>query len=478
MKNLVTKFLLLCILLPLASLAQKSKQPNIIVLLCDDLGYGDLSSYGHPVIKTPNIDKLAATGIRLTDYYAAAPVCSPSRVGMLTGRNPNRAGVYDFIPGPKKSEDLRHLVHLQKDEITIPALLKTAGYATCHVGKWHMTSLFNSKKQPQPNDFGFDYWFATHNNAVPSHENPNNFVRNGTEAGEIKGYSSQIVVDEAINWLQTKNNKNPYYLQVWFHEPHEPIASPKELVEKYMPFAKNKHQAEYFANVANVDSAVGRLMAYLKETKDDNTLIIFTSDNGPETLNRTSKSFTSYGTTGGLKGRKLWTTEAGFRVPCIINWQGKNIFAGTSDAVVSGLDFLPTFCEVAGVAIPKQHLDGESFTSLLNKGKSDRKKPLVWGFYNALNEQAVAMRDGDWKIMARLKTSSGYLPKIMNVYEGNMALIKEAQLTDFTLYNLKLDKREGQDLSEKHPDVLKKMKAKLEKEYQDLLAGSHIWKQN
>ena len=261
-----------------------AKQPNIVVLLCDDLGYGDLSSFGHPIIKTENLDKLAASGIRLTNFYSTAPVCSPSRVGLLTGRSPNKAGVYDFIPGLKKSEDNRDLVHLQAYEETIPAMLKTVGYSTCLVGKWHCSSRFNSDQQPQPNDFGFDHWMATHNNAAPSHKNPKNFVRNGEKVGEIEGFSSQIVVNEAIQWLDKKEGDNPFFLEVAFHEPHEPIASPEELVEKYMPYAETREQAEYFANVENVDRAVGRLIAYLEKNHSGNTLIVFSSDNGPETL--------------------------------------------------------------------------------------------------------------------------------------------------------------------------------------------------
>lgn len=478
MRTLTVKIFALTLLLPAIASAQRSGQPNIIVFLCDDLGYGDLSSYGHPVINTPNIDKMAASGIRLTDYYSPSPVCSPSRVGLLTGRSPNRAGVYDFIPGPRKSEDCRDLVHLRKEEITIPALLKSAGYATCLVGKWHCNSMFNSDRQPQPGDFGFEYWFATHNNAAPSHENPNNFVRNGSTVGELKGYSSQIIVDEAISWLKQKDNASPFYLQVCFHEPHEPVASPPGLAGRYLPFSSNQNQAEYFANVANVDSAVGRLLRYLDEVGDDNTFIIFTSDNGPETLKRTAKAVNSYGSSGNLKGRKLWTNEAGFRVPCILSRTGGGTFTGTSDAVVSGLDFLPTFCELAGVALPEHYLDGESFSSLLYEGKFVRSKPLLWSFYNALNAQVVAMRDGDWKIMSRLKTGPSYLPKLENIYEGNVSLVKGAELTDFTLYNLKMDKSESEDLSGKYPDVFERMTDKLKREYGKLLADSYIWKRD
>ncbi|MEE3221148.1 MAG: sulfatase-like hydrolase/transferase, partial [Planctomycetota bacterium] len=205
-------------------------RPNIVVILCDDLGYGDLACYGHPHIKTPNLDRLAAAGIRLTACYSAAPVCSPSRVGLLTGRVPNRAGVYDWIPaagGPRA--DARDQVHMRREETTIAHLLKTAGYATCLSGKWHCNSYFNSPKQPQPGDSGFDHWFATQNNAAPSHENPVNFVRNGKRVGKLQGYSCQLVIDEAINWLDRlakKSPQQPFFLFATFHEPHEPVASP------------------------------------------------------------------------------------------------------------------------------------------------------------------------------------------------------------------------------------------------------------
>lgn len=452
------------------------KQPNIIVLLCDDLGYGDLSSFGHPVIETKNLDKLAETGIKLTNFYSAAPVCSPSRVGLLTGRSPNRAGVYDFIPGLKKSEDNRDLVHLQDHEVTIPALLKSVGYSTCLVGKWHCSSRFNSDKQPQPNDFGFDHWLATHNNAAPSHQNPKNFVRNGEKTGIIEGFSSQIIVDEAINWLEKKDNNNPFFLELTFHEPHEPIASPEDLVEKYLPQSKNREQAEYFANVENVDIAVGRLIEYLKKTnKDKNTLIVFSSDNGPETLMRYYRAKKSYGSPGDLKGMKLWTSEAGFRVPGIINWLGKETFKGTSDKVVSALDFLPTFCELAGADLPKRTLDGESFKSLLDTGEFNRNTPLTWAFYDAINEHRVAMRHGDWKIMGRLEVDNKELPHIHNLYDGNVDFVKGALLTDFVLFNLRDDIDESEELSLKKPEVFEKMKTLLKSEYGKLLEGSHVW---
>jgi arylsulfatase A len=460
------------------SCKNKETKPNIVVILCDDLGYGDLSSFGHKVIQTPNLDEMAADGIKFTSFYSAAPVCSPSRAGLLTGRSPNRAGIYDFIPSPKMSEDCRDRVHLQENEVTIPAILKEVGYSTCLSGKWHCSSHFNSDKQPTPSHFGFDHWFATHNNAAPSHENPKNFVRNGEEVGQMEGFSCQLVVDEALNWLKTKENNNPFYLQVCFHEPHEPVASPQELVQKYLPESETENQAQYFANVANMDAAVGRLVKYLKEKHGDNTLIIFSSDNGPETLNRHPRAIHSYGSPGELKGMKLWTNEAGFRVPGILNWLGKETFNGNSDAIISSLDFMPTFAEISGATLPNKILDGQSIIPLIKTGSQKRIKPLTWAFYDALNERMVAMRTDDWKIMCRLKHDTAYVERFHNIYEGNEVAVKSAELTDFVLYNMKEDLTESRNVSEKYPEEFEKMKALLKSEYGALVDGSHVWKRN
>lgn len=442
--------------------------PNFVVILCDDLGYGDLECYGHPHIKTPQLNKLAAEGIRFTDFYSAAPVCSPARVGLLTGRNPNRAGVYNFIPGGRD-------FYMRSSEITIAQLLKKAGYATCLSGKWHCNGKFNSSKQPQPDKAGFDHWFATQNNASPSHENPVNFVRNGRKVGPLEGYSCQLVVDEAVTWLtaqQKKSPEQPFFMYVTFHEPHEPVASPKELVEQYTADAKNENEAQYFANVANVDTAVGRLMASLKELGvDKNTLVIFTSDNGPETLNRYKRAKNSFGRATPLRGMKLWTTDAGFRVPGIMYWPGKITPGQVVSHPVSSLDFLPTFCELANATVPEDlALDGTSFLPALENKAPERSKPLLWAFYDAINQRRVVMRDGDWKIMAKLSVD-----KLFLLNHENEAEVKAAKLSDFQLFKLTEDIGERNDLASSMPQKLAELKQRLETHYQELLEGSHIW---
>ena len=289
---------------------------NFVVMLCDDLGYGDIGCFGHPHIKTPQLDKLAGEGLRLTDCYAAAPVCSPSRSGLLTGRIPNRLGVYDWIPEQSP-------MHLMQKEVTVARLLKDAGYQTCHVGKWHCNGHFNSPEQPQPNDHGFDHWFSTQNNAGPSHKNPVNFVRNGQPVGLIEGYSSQIIVDEALSWLKRRDTSKPFLLMVWLHSPHEPIATASSFVEQYKSVAETPEQADYFGNVTQLDHEVGRLMKRLDDDGlRDNTLVYFSSDNGPETLNRYKGSERSQGRPGPLRGMKLHMYEGGIRVPGILRWPG------------------------------------------------------------------------------------------------------------------------------------------------------------
>ncbi|WP_372720970.1 sulfatase [Novipirellula sp.] len=447
---------------------QAADQPNIVVVLCDDLGYGDLECYGHPSIKTPHLNRMAEEGVRFTNFYSAAPVCSPSRVGLLTGRSPNRAGIYDFIPGGRN-------VYMRSTEVTIPQLLKQVGYATCMSGKWHCNGKFNSPQQPQPDSAGFDHWFGTQNNASPSHENPQNFVRNGEPVGPLQGYSCQIVVDEAVNWLkgqQAEAPEQPFFMYVAFHEPHEPVASPQKLVDQYSEEAQNENEAQYFANVANVDVAVGSLLTALKDLNvDSNTLLVFTADNGPETLNRYRRASRSYGRATPLRGMKLWTTDAGFRVAGIMRWPDRIKADQVVHHPVSSLDFLPTFCQLAGTTPPADLvLDGTNFLPALKNEAPNRAKPLLWIYYNALNERRVAMRDGEWKVLAKLN-----IGKYNNVTTENETEVKAAELSDFQIFRITDDVDESNDLSASMPEKLDELSKRLKTHYHELLNDSHIW---
>lgn len=451
-------------------------KPNVLVILCDDLGYGDLGCYGHPAIRTPNLDRLAKDGIRLTACYSAAPVCSSSRAGLMTGRMPSRVGIYDHIL-------VNHPMHLRTSEITMATLLKQAGYDTCHSGKWHLNGAFNKPVQPQPGDHGFDHWFSTQNNASPSHQNPRNFVRNGEPVGVQEGFSCQLVADEAIRWLGgRKDAKNPFFLYVCFHEPHEPVASPTDLVTTYLdeegPKARNEDEAHFFANVTNVDLAVGRLLSTLKERGlDENTLIVFTSDNGPETLNRYSGANRSYGSPGPLRGMKLWLYEAGMRVPGIVRWP-RVIEAGqVSDVPVCSVDLLPTVCELAGVDKPTDRtLDGTSLVPMLAGESLERQEPLVWDYYNAIDGPKAAMRIGDYVLIGkRTFPQVVTMPGRGNVSPETMPVIKTERIGEFELYNLREDLGQKYDLAAEKGDFIEKYSPQLVERHREVREEGPVW---
>ena len=381
----------------LPSFAADVPKPNIVVLLCDDLGYGDLACFNNPVIKTPNLDQLAAGGVKLTHYYSPMPVCSPSRAGLMTGRNPNRLGIHDWIPQSSG-------IYMRSGEVTIPQLLKKVGYKTCHVGKWHINSKVDGS-EPTPGDAGFDHWMYTQNNAAPSHLNPKNFVRNGKPVGPTEGPSSHVCVGEAIQWLDTVKAGEPFYLNVWFHESHEPVAATEEFLGLY-PREENTDKRHYFGDVSQMDAAVGKLLKYLDgKGLRDNTFIVFTSDNGPETLNRYKNANRSHGSPGPLRGMKLHITEAGYRVPGIMRWPSRIKPGQVSETPVCSVDLLPTFCALAGVEAPKDRaLDGANILPMFEGKPIARPHPLYWQYNFSIGQPwEVALRDGPWKLLADKK---------------------------------------------------------------------------
>lgn len=436
--------------------------PNIMIVLCDDLGYGDIGCYGHERIKTPNIDQFAKEGLKLSDCYAAAPNCSPARTGLMTGRTPYRVGVYNWIP-------FLSPMHVPKDETTIAHLMKKAGYKTCQVGKWHMNGWFNLPGQPQPDEMGFDHWFATQNNALPNHKNPFNFVRNGIPMGPLEGYASHLVADEAIRWLEDFSDDSPFFMYVCFHEPHEPIATDPEYALTYGD-GQNPSLEAHHGNITQMDAAFGKLMKQLDKMQvTKKTLVIFTSDNGPA-LTR----WHPHGSTGGLREHKGHLYEGGIRVPGLIRWPGVIEAGSESNIPVGSVDFLPTACDIAGVQLPKDKvLDGTSLVPLLKSGTLEREKPLYWQFNYARTEPRVAIRDGDWKLVATLDINDQ--GNLTDITEEQMQQLKTAKLKSFELYNMSQDRTESKDLSAANPDRLKWMSAKMAQMYQEVQKEGPVW---
>lgn len=379
-----------------------TKQPNFVIILTDDLGYGDLGCYGNQVIKTPHLDQLAKQSLRLTSFYSAAPVCSPSRAALLTGRIPQREGLFDWIPNDAP-------IYLQRNVPTIATLLRNKGYATALIGKWHLNGKFDGS-QPNPNEHGFDYWFATGGYPMPSQRDPENFWRASGKVGKINGYSSTIIVDDAIAWLQQRDATKPFFLFVSHHAPHEEVASAEKYVQMYAN-GNEANRALYYANVTEMDYETGRLLKALDDAGvTDNTFLLFTSDNGPEVLNRAPYTPRSYGSAGRLRGMKLDLYEGGIRVPAMLRWPSVIKAGTTSDAVISMLDIMPTICELAGVKLPANRtIDGQSLNRFLRGGKLQRKQPLYWQYDNAhtsapnnLAVPKLALRDGDWKLLSHI----------------------------------------------------------------------------
>jgi len=450
---------LIGLLLLLVSSATMAATPNVVLVMLDDSGWTDFGCYGS-AIETPNIDRVAAEGMRFSDCHSAAPNCSPARAGLLTGRTPSRVGMYSYRPP-------NHVMHLRAEEVTIAELLKAKGYHTGHFGKWHLSTLLD-KSQASPADQGFDYSLGTDNNASPNHRNPTNYVRNGKPAGKIEGYSCQIVVDETIAWLDRINAaKNPFFACVWYHEPHTPIASPPELVAKYQKMYPklSKRDATYYANIENVDRATGRLMAHLKKLGvDDDTLVMITSDNGG------LADFSNKG----LRGKKSNLWEGGHRVPGIFRWPG-TIPAGTESAVpISGVDVLPTVCAFTGAGLPTDRkLDGTSLAELLTgKRKTlERSVPLYWFFYR-LNP-ALAIRHGRWSLVA--DTNDAQRPKTHGLVAADMPFIKASKPVKFMLYDLDAELTQRTDVAAHNPEVLAELKKMMTRMHADVLSESPVW---
>ena len=421
--------------------SQVARKPNIVFVLTDDMGYGDLGCYGHPIMKTPNLDKFATQGVKFAQCYSASSVCSPSRSASLTGRTPYRNGVFTWIPEGRE-------IYLRESEITIGKLLKERGYETCHVGKWHLNGKFNSPEQSQPDDHGYDWWFATQNNAAPSHKNPENFVRNGEKVGKMEGFSAPLIVEEGINWLKNHRDPNkPFFLAVWMHEPHLPIESDSKFMDIY-PEIDDPDQRQHHGNITQVDHAFGMLMKVLDEMAlTENTFVIFTSDNGPE---GDGKRRRTRGSTGGLRGRKRWLYEGGIRVPGIVRWPG-HVKPGTvCHQPIIGSDIFTTICDIVDIPLPSDRtIDGASILPAFEGKPIQRKVPMYWRYHGAPKWQ-IAVRKGDWKILA------------------------SKDLNQFEFYNLKNDRNETNNLIEIEPErfeatkqTLIKLNAEIEEEGPD-----------
>lgn len=500
MRSKIKRLLLPLIIISLSSVScnteKKEIKPNIIIYLTDDLGYGDLGCYGNPIIKTPGIDKFASQGVLLTDSHSAGTVCSPSRAGLLTGKNPYRSGFY-YLQGFAGT-------HLRDSETTIAELLKSGGYETAFMGKWHLSRLekTDKPKEPNPGDQGFDYWFASTHNAYKGPQNFRKFIRNGQAVGEVSGWYCDVLTDEATNWLTHKRDKNkPFLLIVSTHEPHAPLAPPEEYsniynnskvdsLEKSISYGGvarpeydiSKNKKEYYGTVSQLDQAFNNLMKTVdKEQLTENTMVIFTSDNGPESPVNLEESKgeweaptrdNCFGTPAIYRGMKRYPYEGGHRVPCLIRYPVKIPEGTTSNEMVVATDFITTAAKLAEVKIPNNiNFDGiNAFPAFLGQ-QIEREKPYLWIYPNHedtyFRMPHMAMRYNNYTLIGQFPNK--------NEEHTLMESMKSSIPITFELYNLANDPEQKIDLSTLEPQILEKLTPIMMKQWKEIRDEGPNW---
>ena len=435
---------------------KKMDKPNLIMIMCDDLGWGDVGFNGNKIIKTPNLDQMAQNSVQFNRFYAAAPVCSPTRGSCITGRHPYRYGIYFANVGSMK-----------KEEMTLAEILKPMGYSTGHFGKWHLGTLTTKikdanrggrkafeKEYSTPAMNGFDEYFSTESK-VPTCDPMKKPLRAGKcswdqlskeakykayntrywtgpdkfETENLEGDDSRIIMDRAIPFIEKSVKKQePFFSVIWFHTPHLPVVAEKKYAEMYKDYDRFKRN--YYGCITAMDAQVGRLRAKLKELGvADNTVIFFCSDNGPE-----GKAGRQPGSAGPFRGRKRDLYEGGIRVPALMEWPAKIKNHKVIDTATCTSDYLPTVLaalgyELKGKAYP---IDGENLMPFINGENKERQRAI--GFQSR-NNQAL----------------NGNRYKLISTDKGRT----------FELYDMVNDPSEKTDIAKKHPEVVKAYKKQL-----------------
>lgn len=414
---------------PVAAGAQAQKPPNVVIIFTDDMGYGDLGCYGNPTIRTPHLDQLARDGVRMTSFYVAASVCSPSRAALLTGRYPVRCGMPGNTgPGSDK--------HLPESEITLANLLHDQGYRTMCIGKWH---LGHQRDELLPTGRGFDHWYG-----LPySNDMRKPFVQSDVP---LKLYRDTEPIEhpvnqdtlterytaEAVRFIE-ESGDTPFFLYLPHSMPHLPVHTSKQ-------FQGRSESGLYGDVIESLDWSLGEVRAALQKTGvEENTLLIFTSDNGPwldlpDRMLQEGNERWYAGSPGPLRGAKGTTYEGGFRVPMIASWPGV-IPAGTiSSAVATTMDFFPTAAALAGAAMPGDRIyDGYDILPLL---RGEGASPYE-DFYYFRGVELQAVRHGEWKLR------------------------RETPEAETELYHLGRDPREAYNVADAHGDVVDDLKARM-----------------
>ena len=403
------------LLAPLAELhatdtPKPASKPNIIFILADDWGWGDLAGHGRVGLKTPNLDRLASEGTDFHQFTVCSPVCSPSRTAIVTGQYPAQFSVHHALGGVRENAGNGMADWLSTKATLVPRLMKQAGYTTAHFGKWHLSGQGKDMHPPLPAEYGYDQaavWSWT----VPGFTG----VFPGTSVADKEGnahdpigaaYLTVAATEHALKFIRDAQGK-PFFLNLWIHETHHLVAS--TATDKAAYPDTPEPQRTYFAALTRADKQIGRVLDLLDELDiTTNTIVVFTSDNGPENSNAElgQRLYFSVGDTGGLKGRKRSLYLGGVNVPFIVRWPSR-VPAGRVDktSVISGVDMLPTLCSAAGIPLPAEYRpDGLNVLPAFRGEPFSRPQPLFWDWRFAQNSDAVnwpaaAMREGDWGLV-------------------------------------------------------------------------------
>ena len=437
--------LLASLLLVLTSVARASdpgEKPNFVIILADDMGYGDASCYGGSDYRTPHLDALAASGMRFTDFHSNGAVCSPTRTALLTGRYQQRAGIEGVVFADPK-QNRHHGLHTS--EPTFAKILHTAGYATGCFGKWHV----GYEKKYNPTHHGFDRFrgyvsgnidYHSHHDRMGVHDwwHDRNLVRE-------KGYSTHLITRHAIDFIEASKDR-PFCAYIAHEAPHTPFQGPRDpafRVEGKVVSEKRDatwKKRAYREMMVEMDRGVGDVVATLERLDlDRRTLVFFFSDNGA----------TRFGSNGKLRGNKGSLWEGGHRVPAIASWPGRIAAGSTCDELAIGMDLLPTMAELAGTKLPAEHVfDGRSIVPLLDGAKLTSPRRLFWR-----TGKQQAMRDGRWKIVVNGKGQKGQ---------------------QAALFDLRKDIRENRDVSSAQAERVRSMLRALAEWRDDVLRGATV----
>lgn len=412
-------------------------KPNILLIVTDDQGAVDAGCYGAKDLVTPNIGALAARGVRFTQFYAAAPVCSPSRAGLLTGRYPLPAGLTGNASSQRGGK-----AAMPSAQVTLAEMLKPAGYATAHIGKWHL----GFTPETLPNAQGFDYSFGHMGGCIDSFShffywdgpNRHDLFRNGVEVHEPGRFFGDLMVEEASRFME-QNRARPFFIYFALNMPHYPYQGERKWLERFkdLPYPRNL----YAAFVATLDERIG---AVLKKVNDlglrERTRVIFQSDNGHSTEQR---AHFGGGSAGLYRGAKFSLFEGGIRLPAIISWSGQLPEGQVRDQIVHACDWMPTIAELAGVKLPKPDIDGKNILPVIRSATAlSPHEVLHWS--GARPNAQWAVRAGDWKLIGHAQDTSG----------GTLSAADKKLF----LANLRDDVSESRNVADAHPEVVQRLR--------------------